>query len=163
VTKLEPLSIQMVNWALFRKLVGEGPVKAVDAAEIPLDDPAAFVSCLKFNNRPFETLEDKGSDIFRHSFLTCIGCLKTEEITDFIFENPDLRRIVHGQIIIVSGTLYDWIRAILDGCYESSSSSNRRIMNDLFERLNNSHLKRCFQCYERVYLQDDTFILRFRK
>lgn len=110
-----PIAVSQVNWptfiALGKDAIGESPTRGLDANNIPISHPEAFLRSVNLENDPRNALKDARA--LDHVFLTCMAACKYRAIVEDLAENSRLRTLIRNDkwdcfVIIVSGTLTEW-------------------------------------------------------
>jgi hypothetical protein len=165
-----PITMPNVHWSEWIKAaqqyLGASPTRGLDAANIDLKDPGAWLASLDFQERkPNDALRHgHANGIFYHlhlSFLIIMdmeSCLQVSTETELhIHRIPAIRR---GDFLcIVSGTLKAWFDAILHFCKEEQDILLRLIFNRVVNVFDHTYLKQIFHGCKRKILQDESFIL----
>jgi len=146
------------------RVLGYSPARGLDQSYLNSGDPAAFLSCLKLDNNPINTLRSgrQDSSIFSHfliSFLVVIDldCLiELQNQTDLKLYSKKARS---EYLTIVTGTLDVWHDALVNGAQAHQTRDLRSLMNTVQGYLERFGFKEIFTPYSKQKQQDGTFIL----
>jgi len=154
-----------VDWHTYievcQKILGYSPTRGLDDYKIDTKDAKAFLATLDLNNKPMDILRSKDHRAFEHMFISFIALANESILVDFaantsikILEKKNKRQI----LCLLSGSLSDWIQASLRLCVESTDAETREVMCQCIYCFDRIGLNDAWSHYERVYLQDKTFI-----
>ena len=164
--QIYPLGITQIDWKRFISLsqdvLGFSPTRGLDASALPKhSDPAAFLSCVNFENNPQEALREGRRDgLFQHYFVNFIGIVEEEVILAFAEHTrvSVLKRKGHREYLaIFSATMDVWNDAVYTGCSPTKDWPFRISMNIIFDIF----IKMGFTFpWIKVSLSDGTFTLQ---
>ena len=152
--KVIPLTLQNVNWPQFIKMCQDvldiSPTRGLDDAGIDIENPAAFLGCLDFNNDPKKCIRNSHQignilDMVHYSFAVEL----TEEwVISEIGANTPLH--IHASInkrkhiMILAGTLTEWKLAIQRIRAGSTSGVAIRILDEIRDHFTMVGLREVF-------------------
>lgn len=165
-----PLAITQPEWCIFidvcQRVLGYSPTRGLDACHLDIKDPAAYLACLNMANEPLDSLRrgGLGSSWFEHFSITFAMLLDVEGMSH-IANTPLHYYWRSGKrrdelLVIVTGNMDEWYRAILGGCQESADYELRWIMNRALNRLEQAGFREVFSRFKKTKLLDDTFIIK---
>jgi hypothetical protein len=163
--EIQPLAITNVDWNTFvsfcQKHLGYSPTRGLDTEGMDVKDPSSYLGCLDFNNTPKKHMQE-GSGAFRHFHISFVAALDEGMITDIasetnlrIFAKRGKRKV----LTILTGSMDEWYRAVLDCCNENADSELRSLFNNVFEAFQRIGARHVFTSVSRQELQDETFVL----
>jgi hypothetical protein len=148
-----------------KSVTGDTPTRCLSSSNIDQNDPAAYLACLSFDNKPLEALR-QDSLILQQMSMSFIGVVPEYVYLEWI-KMTELHTVMHAVknkcLLIVSGTLESWKRTLLRGSTNGVSVEVRIMCNKAYDVFSGSRLIELFINYERVYLPDETFILKGRR
>lgn len=163
--QIYPLGLTQVDWKRFiqtsQSILGFSPTRGLDSGILPKHtDPAAFLSCLDFENDPQNALrEGRRTGLSQHYFVSFIGIVDEDVLLAFGEKTrvSVLSRRGHREhVVILSATMDIWYDAVSAGCRKDADWSFRICSNIIYDIL----IKMSFHIDGRKQeLQDGTFIL----
>jgi hypothetical protein len=166
--KVAPLAISQVDWASYIKVcqevLGYSPTRGLDDAGIDINDPCSFLATLSLDNKPLENLRKAENTAFNHIMFSFIGVMDLETVMT-IMAGTQLqclyRKGRQDHLVIMSGTMDRWFRAIVVGCDPDSELFGfRMIMNQCYLHFSRTGFKEVWGRYEKIDLGDTTFCLK---
>lgn len=171
MTVVIPLLIPNIAWEKYLQAVlehsGYSPTINIDNSTIKLADFAKYITSLdEFQNgsgtNALETLRNETSPL-HHLFFSFLIVSSKASIFK-IMESTDLSIISRGkaknQISVVSGTLFQWRNALIS---QQKSKEVRLIFNQCLSFFAKMGLSNIFDNYRKCDLEDDTFLLEYKK
>jgi hypothetical protein len=164
--KIFPLTITSVNWEIFIKMsqdiLGFSPTRGLDEAKMDMKVPASYLACLDFENNPRYNLLHPNST---YSHVSMSFILQTDgytlgeiaSITEFSIISKSSK--TYNYLVILTGTVGVWLRAIITGCQNQISKDTRIIFNACMEYFENAGFGPLWSSYQKQILPDGTFIL----
>ena len=154
--KIRPIAATVPHWLSFinavTPIIGESPTRGLDDQQIEISVAKAFPGCLNLDNNPSKALK-ANSLVFDHVSITFIVTIARVPQQ---FYNLNLhfltKRFGDDSIIIASGTINQWFRAICIGCSESADQITRSIINEIYTYLSMSGLGFLWENYEKKNL-----------
>lgn len=115
-------------------------------------------------NLPLEALrEDR--HILEH-FMVSFLCILDDALIQTIATRTRLRMIQRAtrkeHVVILTGTMSEWLDAIVSGCQENDDYDFRWVMNYIMIHLERVGFKEIFHNWDKHFLQDKTFKLRHK-
>jgi hypothetical protein len=162
-----PLAITHVEWSIFidvcQRVTGESPTRGLDASHLNIKDPAAFLGSFDAENKPVEALRDPYNVGHRHFSISFIMVLDAEGVIALhgtglsLYTKAGQRR---QTLVIATGSMDQWHRAVINGCREAASYELRWIMNQVVARFEQAGFREVFSHLKKQQQRDSTFILR---
>lgn len=163
--ELYPLAVTQVEWSVFietcKRILGNSPTRGLDASNIDIKDPAAYLGCLSMENDPLADFRSR-PPAFRHFNISFIAVLDEESLlllnsTDLTITAKKGRR---DFVVILSANMDVWYRTILYGCQADRDYPIRAIMCIVLAHLQRAGFRNIFTHLVKQPLQDGTFILK---
>ena len=160
------LSITQADWLTFIKVcqdvLGYSPSRGLDACKLDPANPASYLASLNMKNTPLESLrEDR--QILEH-FMASFLCILDDEVIKAIATHTRLRMIEKvarkESAVILSGTMAEWLDAVIAGSKEDTDFDFRWVMNAIMVHLERAGFKEILHNWDKHFLQDKTFKLR---
>jgi len=135
--KIQPLTLPQTNWPQLinfsKDVLGISPTRGLDANNISVKDPQAFLATLNFDNDPLNTVRNQ-SCVQDHVFVSFIADLDLDTVLDISTKTSLHVHTIKGikrdrYLVILSGNLTQWRRAVLVGCLKIASTFFRKSMN----------------------------------
>lgn len=176
-TSVTPLTMSNVNWTHFIKnvaeLTGHSPTHSIDNSQLKFGDCANFLIALgEFQSNK----EEKPLDVLRNNdyllrhlhfgFLisgSTASAFRILELTDLDVLTAKGKN--KGRVIIITGTLKQWKDAIVI-CLGQKLVKNfelRWIFNQCLDCFYQAGLRNIFDDYKRKELEDQTYLLEYKK
>jgi len=133
---VRPVAMTMVDWKTFIKF-GEdhlhmSPTRGLDDAGIDLKDPAAFVSCLEFNNSPLAVLRNNNAAGLLHASFSFIF-IADDEFLKLIWKNyttPNIQIVPTktpiNNIVVATMNMQGWRDFIYKYCSSDETDAYLR-------------------------------------
>lgn len=161
--KVEPLAIPQVNWQAFidvaQPVIGESPTRGIDASPLDLRDAAAFLGLLNFENKPIENLRHPNSS-YKH-YATSFICQVDEVVLIQLQSQTSLKVLAREgrrkYVAILTGSMDEWVDAILNACTKTSPSELRGLLNQVVIHFERAGFREIFNRYRKLGLADGTF------
>lgn len=147
-----PVVSPQIDWGLFihsmQRMTGESPTRSLDKEGIEPDSPYAFFKTLGPGEYTLKSLS--------YSFLIE---LREDDYLQ-ILQKTDLEIVIlysgrYNQIVLISGTIYEWREACLEFCSEDVDIVLRYIFDCIYLYL---HSLKLFTI-NKTMLKDQTFTL----
>jgi len=176
-TSVKPLILFNVDWTNFIKnvaaLTGHSPTRGLDASGLKLGGYTRFIAALgEFQSgkalNPFDTLKSN-NHLLRHLFFGFLVSGSTSliyrimELTDLNVTSAKAKD--KGRVAVVSGTLEEWKAAIIT-CLDKSLVRNfelRWVFNSCLDIFYSAGLRNVFDDYRKKGLEDQTYLLEYKK
>ena len=167
--ELYPIQITMVDLPTYVRVckdhLGYSPTRGLDANNIDIKSPSAFLYTLDLNNQPAVAI--KKLELYGHAFASFIGVAREEEIETIsmclrkltITQYPGLLKL---DIMIISGTLDAYYNYILYFTTARVPTIVREALNILKKNLERAGYNELWSDYVELPLADGTFILRHK-
>lgn len=162
-----PLAVTHVEWSIFidvcQRVIGESPTRGIDASHLTLKDPASFLGSFDTENKPIEALRDPFNPGHLHFNISFIMVLDAEGVNSLhgtglsLFTKEGQRR---KTLVIATGSMDRWYRAVKNGCREKAPYELRWIMNQVIARFEQAGFREVFSHLKKHKLHDETFVLR---
>jgi hypothetical protein len=163
-----PVAITQVNWPSYdemcRNSLGYAPIKEIDGSQFNLNDPAAFLSTLKFDD-PLRTLREGEHPNFAHFFVTFAGVVFDYDLitligaTGLIATSRPMRR--NKYFVLLTGNVNLWRKFAIE--HSVSGSELRLIANQVYIRFKQAGFRELFDGYQSHKLSDGSFILKCQR
>lgn len=176
-TGVNPLLVSSVAWTQFIKntaeLTGHSPTHSIDNSNLKLSDYARYLVTLgEFQSgkqqNPLDVLRDN-DHLLRHlSFGFLIS--GTTSLIFRVMELTDLnvltaKGVDKGRVAVVTGTLEQWKKAII-ACLSQKLIKNyelRWVFNECLNCFYSAGLRNIFDNYRKKGLEDQTFLLEYKR
>ena len=166
--KVYPLSFTQANWEIYIKLcqeiLGYSPTRGLDETGINAKSAPAFLATLDLKNQPRKNLA-RGvckNNSFHH--VHCGFILASDE--SFVFEilnYTELKVIfeTHNRktLVILTGSMFDWYKAILRCCSEEVSYDCRMYFNNIKDYFESAGFKDVWSRFETRLLVDGSLVI----
>ena len=146
---------------IVQESLGYSPTRGLDAAGLDIKDPAAFLSILKLDNKPLDTLRQK-SAIWEHFSISFIVVVPADVIIGLanlgnikIFSKAGKREYV----AILSGTMAEWYDVILAGCSPKTDSDVRLLTSNILLCFDRVGFREIFSKFVHIIQSDSSIIL----
>ena len=169
--KVEPLGITQINWNLYIKftqnILGVSPTRGIDAAHIDLNHPSAFIATIPIGNKPHENLADKYNlalGLMSFSFIIKAELQASLKLARYTKELDAYPQIGDNDVLIIlNGTLKDWIEVIRKCSRSSVCKEVRYIINCCYIYFKRGGFSRIWDKYDEITLKDGSIILEEKK
>jgi len=165
---VSPVLMPSFDWSAIRKFTkqyyGRDAIRAADKVNLDLDEMAVFIATLA-------NMQDKDANIIQmlresngllyHLFAGFMYHVTDIKIIYYIIKNSNLR-VMGDQTGFISGTLFDWHKAIIKLCVFGKSFGVRLFLNMCFLHFEKGGMRQFFELYGRDGLPDGTFELRLK-
>lgn len=165
--EIYPLAITQVEWSIFidvcQRVLGVSPIRGIDASHLRIKDPASFIAAFDMENKPLEALRDPYNVGHQHFSISFIMILDAEGAQALLNTGLNLfvkNGIKRQQLVITTGSMDNWYRAVINGCREQSSYELRWIMNNVIGCFEQAGFREVFSHLKKHKLRDETFVLR---
>ena len=166
-----PIARTQVDWNLFIKLGLQAfkvsPTRGLDDYGISIESPVAYLACLNFENNPLQQLRNGFLEgpTFKHFYFSFLTIGESFIFTQFEGEfEIFLKRIPNNfkqeYVAIMTASIQTWINVSIRFCKSFRMFENRAIINRIVNHLENMGFKELWNDYEKVTLDDKTFILK---
>ena len=165
---VHPLSVTNVDWPTLIEIcqseLGHSPTRGIDDANLNIKDPASFPACLLLDNRPLDTLRQNGVHL-NHCSMSFIADMTMDEISqiielwEYIYILQRHTKKLNTRVVILTGTIKQWISAIESLAIPNTETLLRRLVNDIQQIFESTNFKYCFEGYRKIIQLDKTFIL----
>lgn len=166
---IRPLAFTTVDWstmiAMTQNVLGDSPTRGLDSCGISTDKPAAFSACLGFDNDPLGTLRNN-RHVLEHSMASFLAVLESETLLEI--SGLSRLRIIHQEVrrhevlAVLTGTMREWLDAIITGSRKECTYECRRCMNACQALFVSSGFGSLWDSYSKQTLPDETIILTRR-
>ena len=142
--------------------MGVSPSRGVDNHHLNLQDPGIFIGSMDSNNDPLKSLRTEYNPAFEHIYITFAVKGDIFTFSNYLETRLMIYSLSMGNqyLILISGTLADWISSIIYLCDDRADTIMRKHFNGALVALERTSLKECFIGFEKIYIQDGTFVLR---
>jgi len=139
-----PIAITKCNWKSYidsvKDILEISPTRGLDAINMNIDNPAAYLATLDLENNPLVQLRTP-NNTFDHFMISVITVLDDATILHL---NVTGLKIIHKakhpniNIVILTGTMNEWLIALKCRSVESTFKTVRLTMDA------------CYKCFERL-------------
>lgn len=134
--KIHPIQIGHVDWDIYvnavKDFTGESPTRGIDVANISPKKPIAFLKTLDFHNQTHMTIGQE--HLYNHSFFSFIVEMDSYDMIDIAARGEVSLAYTEKRsrvLVLMSGTLLQWKRSIINISHKTSSSGARSIINEI--------------------------------
>lgn len=145
-------------------VLGYSPTRALDQCYLDSKDPAAFLSVLRMDNKPLETLRQgrQISNVLSHFSVSFLAVTDAEVLVDV----QSLTRLkvssTKGRreyLSIMSGTLDEWYDAIVSTCRADVDRDVRGLFNNIVACLERVGFREVLSSLQKKKLPGGGFII----
>lgn len=165
---VKPFQLPVINWQEFNRdcieITGKNVLKKLDRQSIQITEPCAFPAALPLDAQPMTNLSDSSNPAFEiigYGFYVIVP----DSIIHLVIPIAPRFYVERGNtgesIVIMYGTLADWIRRIIAYSSPSSNVHVRAVANKCADHLRNAGIK-AWEGYIRTELDGGTYALQRR-
>jgi hypothetical protein len=169
--EIYPLAVTQADWPTFMKVcqdvLGISPSRGLDACNWKITDPASFLAAMDMENKPLEALREAKSrgNLLEHYSVSFIAVLDDDVIVDLGTRTRLKLLTKKGRkehVVILTGTMGEWLDAAIAGCSQNASYDFRWVMNYIVLYLEKVGFKEIFYHYDKRVQLDQTFTLSMK-
>lgn len=165
--KIYPLAITQGHihylTEICQEVLGYSPTRGLDEAGLDIKDPASFLSTFALDNKPLEALRNwRAHNLLNHfsvSFVAAIPEYLLAELRDKTPLHTTSKSSKKGCVVILSGTLFHWLHAVVAGCHTHADKDFRVVMTQILNIFDRVGFRELFFHYERNHISDTEIIL----
>ena len=160
--KIYPIAITSPSWQMFIKICQEhfdfSPTRPLDESGISLQTPVSFHKALVSIFDPKN--EGRTLNFTSVAMLIVMSDDDWFHVITLLMGMPMLvKNYDNKKMVIVTGTINQWVESIKTGCHSTANKTVRKLMNDAHGLLCVAGFGFCFENMNATYHADNTYSL----
>jgi len=167
ILEIYPIAFTIPDWHSFIKVCQDtlnfSPTRGLDEAGLDPKSLASYLACLDLRNQPLESLRQGIlNPCLKHVSFSFLCVVDRDMIPEFNFLNLTTSYFTKNRkhLLLVTGTMEQWLIAIARGCQSSSDFGIREICNRFFVIFKAAGFRDLWQGYDEQDNYDGTIILK---